>query len=327
MASLPIEAASTPRLSAIDAISTTRDSFQVDLEGAELRLLPLAELSVGYSPRDVRVDEGHVAALAEMIEHLPPVIVDERTMSVIDGVHRIEAFRKTQRTHIAALLFTGDETEAIALSIGNNVRHGKPLTNSERQAAARTLLERCPERSDRWVGHICGLSHSTVAMIRHASEASEASIRVGRDGRRRPIDPALGQAAVARVIAEEPAVSIRRAAGAAGVARSTARRIAAHVRNGEGLPRTSTIAPVPKRDRSVPALSDDHAFHSSPEREEIAFWLAKTAITADEMHAYVKVVPLGRIYEVVDECRSRSRTWAQMADALERRARARPQPR
>jgi ParB-like chromosome segregation protein Spo0J len=285
----------------------------------------LADLEVGYTPRQARLDEAHVTALAEVLEQLPPVIVDKQTMAVIDGAHRIEAFRRAKRTHIRALLFTGDETEAIALSIGNNVRHGKPLTSSERQEAARTLLKRCPDRSDRWIGVICGLSHSTVAQVRHTSESAEAGIRVGRDGRRRPVDPMPGQAAVARVLAEEPDVSIRQAAGAAGVARSTAQRVASQVRNRAGAASLNRFEPPLAPAHPGPALAADQAFSSSPERVEIAFWLAKTSVSPDDLHTYLEVVPLGRIYEVVDECRRRARTWADMADGLERQARARSQ--
>ena len=306
------------------SFASTRDPGQANLERAELRLLPLGELSPGYSPRHVRVDEDHVAALAEMIDQLPPVIVDERTMAVIDGVHRIEAFRRAKRSHIMALLFAGDDTEVLALAIANNVRHGKPLSKSERQAAARTLLKRCPERSDRWVGVICGLSHSTVALLRHSSEVAASEIRVGRDGRRRPIDAAPGQAAVARVIAEEPAVSARRAADAAGVARSTAQRVAAQVRNREAPVPPAPVAAAEPPGRSKPVVAGDHAFYSSPERAGVASWLEKTAVSPDDLHTYLEVVPLGRIYEVVDECRRRSRTWAEMAYALETQARRRP---
>ena len=99
----------------------------------------------------------------EVVDHLPPVIVDERTMAVIDGVHRLEAFRRLGRSHINALLFAGDEMEALVLAVRTHITHGKPLNRSERQTAARALLSRCPDRSDRWVGDVCGLSHTTVA--------------------------------------------------------------------------------------------------------------------------------------------------------------------
>ena len=126
----------------------------------------LTDLVGSYSPRDIRVDEDHVLALAEVLDRLPPVVVDERTMKVIDGVHRVEASRRMGRTEIRALLFSGSETDALVVAVQANVRHGKPLSRSERQAAAGTLLRRCPDRSDRWVAEVCGLSHSTVARIR-----------------------------------------------------------------------------------------------------------------------------------------------------------------
>jgi hypothetical protein len=120
-------------------------------------------------------------------------------------------------------------------------------------------------------------------------------------------------------------VSIRQAAGAAGVARSTAQRVASQVRNREATSFLSRLDPAPGAEHPDPALAVDEAFRASPERVEIAFWLAKTSVSPDDLHTYLEVVPLGRIYEVVDECRRRARTWAQMADGLERQARARSQ--
>ena len=94
----------------------------------------LAELVGSYSPRDIRVDEDHVLALAEVLDRLPPVVVDKRTMKVIDGVHRVEASRRLGRTEIRALFFSGSETEALVVAVQANIRHGKPLSRSERQA-------------------------------------------------------------------------------------------------------------------------------------------------------------------------------------------------
>ena len=119
---------------------------------AEVRLLRVADLSVGYSPRQRKVDDDHVTLLGEVIDRLPPIVVDERTMTVIDGVHRLEAARRAGRAEIKALLFSGNETEGLVVAIQANVRHGKPLSRAERQAAACALLRRSPDRSDRWVG-------------------------------------------------------------------------------------------------------------------------------------------------------------------------------
>ena len=152
-------------------------------ERSEVRTVRLAELSVGYSARLVRVDDDHVALLMEALERLPPIIVDEATMTVIDGVHRVEAFRRAGRPEIRAVPYLGDEIGALAIAIQANVRHGKPLSRVERQAAAVVLLRRCPDRSDRWLGEICGLSHSTVARLRQAAASGRPR---GQDGPGRP---------------------------------------------------------------------------------------------------------------------------------------------
>lgn len=265
---------------------------------SEGRVVRLSDLMGSYSPRAVRVDEDHVLALAEVLDRLPPVVVDQRTMKVIDGVHRVEASRRLGRTEIRALLFSGSETEALVVAVQANVRHGKPLTRSERQAAAGNLLRRCPDRSDRWVAEVCGLSHSTVARIRQAAEALGPGVRTGRDGRRRPVDPAAGRRAIVKALAEGPASSFRQVAEAAGVAPSTVHRASAAVRGLRGE--------LPKRAPS-----------SAPHRR-----LDIGVLQLDVGDLDLGDVPLGHIYEVADELRRRARTCLELAEALERRARA-----
>jgi hypothetical protein len=267
--------------------STARPPGQDRPEGRAVRL---ADLVGSYSPRDKRVDEDHVLALAEVLDRLPPVVVDKRTMKVVDGVHRVEASRRVGRTEIRAVLFSGSETEALVVAVQANVRHGKPLSRSERQAAAGKILRRCPDRSDRWVADVCGLSHSTVARIRQAAAAIGPGVRTGRDGRRRPVDPAAGRTAIAKALAEEPASSFRQAAAAAGVAPSTVHRTVAAVRR---------LRPEPpgRHSPTAPVLPLDLDF------------------------LYLEDVPVGRIYEVADELRRRARTCMELAEALERRAR------
>ena len=254
--------------------------------------VPLGDLVGSYSPRDKRVDEDHVLALAEVLDRFPPVVVDKRTMKVIDGLHRVEASRRMGRSEIRAVFFDGSETDALVVAVQANIRHGKPLSRSERQAAAGALLRRCPERSDRWLAEVCGLSHSTVARIRQAADALGSGTRTGRDGRRRPVDSAAGRAAIAKALAEEPGSSFRQAAEAAGVAPSTVHRTVAAVRRLRAEPPQHPASSPP-----VLPLEDIGALH--PED-----------------------VPLGRIYEVADELRRRARTCLELADTLERRARA-----
>jgi ParB-like nuclease domain len=292
------------------------------LESSAVRVVRLTNLSVGYSPRQTKVDPDHVATLVDVVDRLPPVVVDERTMTVIDGIHRLEAFRTLGRSHIPVVMFRGDEMEALVTAIQANIKHGKPLSRSERQAAARVVLGRCPERSDRWVGEVCGLSHTTVAMLRRSLTSADARVRTGRDGRRRPVDPSPGQAAVIRVLEDNPAASIRQAAGAAGVAPSTVQRVAAGLAKSQHQA-TLHGATGGEEAPSCPAeaATGDFAYPSFPEGADAVSWLDRTAVTLEDLRAHLAKVPLSRVYEVADECRRRARTWAELADVLEARVR------
>jgi ParB-like chromosome segregation protein Spo0J len=272
---------------------------------------------MGYTPRQTRVDEDHVIALLEVIDHLPPIIVDER-MIVIDGVHRIEAFRRAGRHEISAHLFVGNEIEAVAIAVQANVQHGKPLSRTERQAAARTLLGQCPERSDRWIAEICGLSHPTVAALRQVTDGANQELRTGRDGRRRPLDRTAGQAAVIEALARDPASSRRQTAKAAGVAPSTAHRLATGWREQQAS-RSQLTPPSNVRPR---ADSGADAALARSEALTGTEWLEETALMAEEIRARLKNVPMNRIYEAADECRRRARLWADMADDLDKQARS-----
>jgi ParB-like chromosome segregation protein Spo0J len=281
-------------------------------------MVAVEDLSIEYSPRETVVDDDHVRTLMEVIDFLPPVVVDRATMTLIDGVHRLEAFRRSGRSHIQAVFFSGDDSDVRAVAVRANIKHGKPLTRGERQAAAMMLLDRSPERSDRWLGEICGLSHSTVARLRTTSQGADAATRVGRDGRRRPTDPEAGRAEVAKTISENPSASVRETAEAAGVAPSTAQRAGAGSRR-PGAP--SRPAPPPAGRTVSDPVAADAAFGSSPELAEVVSWMSRTAVTADDFGSYLERVPLGRIYEVADECRRRSATWAELATSLEKQVR------
>ncbi|HTT91399.1 MAG TPA: ParB/RepB/Spo0J family partition protein [Acidimicrobiales bacterium] len=292
------------------------------LDASVVHAVQVADLTVGYSPRQIKVDPDHVSALADVADRLPPVVVDERTMTVIDGVHRLEAYRSLGRSHIPAVLFRGSEMEALVMAIQANIQHGKPLSRTERQEAARALLLRCSDRSDRWLGDVCGVSHTTVAVLRRSLSAADAKVRMGRDGRRRPVDPSPGQAAVARVMAENPTASIRQAAGAAGVAPSTVQRVAAGLaRSANSSLMGATLAVGEPTLGPGDSLIVDVVSHSSPEGAEAVTWLTRTAVSVEDLHTHLASLPLSRVYQVADECRRRASTWAQMADALEARVR------
>jgi len=59
-------------------------------------LVDVAELSVAYSPKTTADDEDHVITLMEVIERVPPILVDRQLMTVTSGLHRLEAFRRDE---------------------------------------------------------------------------------------------------------------------------------------------------------------------------------------------------------------------------------------
>jgi hypothetical protein len=264
---------------------------------AEVHTLCIAAIGVGYSPRLERLDHKHVCALLEVIDQLPPIIVDKSTMTVIDGIHRLEAYRRASRTTIPAILFSGGETEALALAIRANVGHGKPLTLGERQTAAAVLLRRCPERSDRWIAQVCALSHSTVGTVRKAVAADGPSVRIGQDGRRRSVTPA---ATIARQREDDPRLNPNKA-----------RANASPGRTGDALssPHAALLA-TEITQSSGQSLNDGGGTENPPPRSsvlltrqrEVTEWFDRTSISEEDLGPFLNDVTFAQVPEIRDEC-------------------------
>ena len=296
-----------------------------DKDTSGVRSVLLADLSTDYSPRQTKLDHSHVAALMEVVDRLPPITVHQQTMTVIDGVHRVEAHRRAGRIHIPAFFFAGTELDALVMAVEANVKHGKPLSRRERRTAAQALLGSCPGRSDRWVADICGLSHTTVAVLRARLNDTSAQVRTGRDGRRRPVNPLPGRVAVANAIAANPGATVRQVARTAGVAPSTVGRVAADLRRLDNLkpvPAAGVARPAPDGEEmptiDLTAGPSNGPFEGS---DDAASWLARTEVSLEDLRDHLGALPLSRLYEIADECRRRARAWDEIAGALERRAR------
>jgi ParB-like chromosome segregation protein Spo0J len=242
----------------------------------------ISGLSFGYSPRSTPIDQAHVRALAEVIDQLPPIVVERDSLKLVDGAHRVAAFELVGRSHIPAVFFAGETTEALALAVQANIKHGKPLTRAERQAAAAKLLRLCPERSDRWLGDVCGLSHSTVAKIRRDTDRNKVAVRTGRDGRRRPVDAAVGRARAEQAIADMPGASIRTVAAAAGVAAATAKR-AATARATAGRATSSQSSESDTLTAGGISEADDADLPSRPDLEDYLDWLSRTDVASQDL--------------------------------------------
>lgn len=225
------------RLRAVDASS-----------GDPVVLIDLDDLREGGSPRVAGVDESHVDVLAGVLDKVPPILVHRESLRVIDGVHRVRAARLLGRTRLPARLVDADADDAFVAAVRANTEHGLPLTVADRKAAAATILRSHPHWSDRMIADVVGLSAKTVATTR----TDDGVARTGRDGKVRPLDGARRRRVAARLLAENPDLSLRQVAKMAGISPETARSVKVRLARGEDPAGHDRAAPA----RAVPPQPD-----------------------------------------------------------------------
>jgi ParB-like chromosome segregation protein Spo0J len=287
--------------------------------GERIEELPVDQLRFGLSPRTEATDPQHVAALAEVLSDVPPILVQASTLRVIDGVHRVLAARSVGRTTIRAVIFEGDETAAHIEAVHRNVRHGKPLTLAEREAAASKFLELVPEWSDRRIAIVSGISPKTVARLRERATVDSAQLRarVGRDGRVRSVDSSEVRRLVVEALRADPEASSRAIARRTGASQGTVRDVRERLERGEnGL--LSVVEPK-RRPKAPPTEPEPDS--AAVVSGDFAGWFSSRGIDDADWQRYVDVIPISRVYEVADACRRRSESWRAFATALEDRAR------
>lgn len=305
------------------------------VRSADCAEVDLAQLRSGPSPRSGRPDPRHVRALAETFAELPPILVHRATMTVIDGAHRLEAARTLGRTRVSVVFFDGDESAAYVEAVRRNIAHGRPLSIKDREKAVIRMLASHQEWSDRRLADICGLSNKTVAKLRErwTSAASSPTTRLGRDGRRRPTDPAAQRMDVARVLAQHPHASLQHVADVTGSSLATVSDVRRRLRQGESPlpPRLSRgwtddtsrePGAEPEREPAPRRWQDDAALRSTPQGSELARWLDQHHIDDDHWRRLVGAVPVSRVYELAAEASRRARSWERLAEALEGRVRS-----
>ncbi|MGI5348323.1 hypothetical protein ACQEU8_09015 [Streptomyces sp. CA-250714] len=223
------------------AIAARRDREPDERPVGPLAAVALDELLASDSPRLNGEDTAHIRALAALEAPLPPILVHRGTMRIIDGMHRMRAARLRGENRIQVEFFEGGEDEVFALSVKLNITHGLPLSQADRKAAAKRIIEAHPYWSDRRIAANAGLAASTVATIRRRSTGRNAqlNVRVGRDGRVRPLHATEGRLRASKILAANPEASLRQIAEEAGIATATAKDVRDRIRQGQD--------PVPPR--------------------------------------------------------------------------------
>ncbi|WP_190016092.1 ParB/RepB/Spo0J family partition protein [Streptomyces lucensis] len=235
-----------------------------DLLRLPVEEIPVGALRVTGSPRSRAEDPDHTRTLAEAGDALPPVIAHRPSMTVVDGVHRLRAAQSRGAATIAVRFYDGSMEDARLLAVALNVTHGLPLTLAERTAAAERVLTARPTWSDRAVASVAGLSPGKTAQIRRRvlGPAVPGTMRVGRDGRARPVDASHGRALAAALLREDPTASLRRIAREAGISPATVADVRDRlargddpVRPGDGPRRRTT----PKTPGPAPDVGEIHS--------------------------------------------------------------------
>lgn len=254
-----------------------------DVDGP-VTTVAVAEVRGGHSPRQGGENLEHVRTLADVIGELPPIIVRRDDMQVVDGMHRLRAARLRGDERIAVRFFEGGDDEAFVLAVRTNVTHGLPLSLADRKAAAARIIASHAHWSDRMIATVAGLSAATVARLRRDRPEPAPAVRLGNDGKLRPVN-SLERRQVARaILLAEPGLSLREVARRAGISPETARSVRRKL---------ATAEPVPTPDPAtlVVRLRSDPTLRFSETGRALLRLLEARSVTPDQWAAIAANVP------------------------------------
>jgi ParB-like chromosome segregation protein Spo0J len=295
--------------------------------------LPIDHLKKGPVLRVMGEDQAHIRLLAWTPTPLPPILVDQATMIVIDGMHRVMAAQLRGDRTIPARFFQGRDDERFVAALRANIEHGKPLTLADREHAAERLIAIRPDWSNRIISETCALAPKTVANIRKRAsiDVPQLNTRTGRDGRVRPVDPNLGRERAVTALVAQPDASLRQIAEKSGISVATAGDVRRRLQLGEnplraGRARREVSSARPDGGVSEPQEPGDRwgadaSMVSTEATRVFAQWMDTVCISPEDCDRFVDVLPLSRLYAIVQDAEKQSKTWAMFAVRLEDRVR------
>ncbi|MEU7114596.1 AsnC family transcriptional regulator [Streptomyces sp. NPDC046182] len=310
--------------------------------------LPVHALRLGGSPRRGGLNEAHCRMLAAAGDSLPPIVVDTRTMRVIDGNHRVRAAVLLGRQEITARMFDGTADDAFVLAVRLNTMHGRGLllSHGDRTAAAARLVGSHPHWSNRVIASVAGLSAGTIGRIRGqlTADSSTAGVRVGKDGRARPVDGSSGRMKAYELLMSDPSASIREIAQRVGMSPSTVHDVRKRVLAGEEPVSRRRLAqpegeaeperpvpprPLPEPEREAPAdpaaiiasLTKDPSLRYNNIGRRLIRWLDGCRRGVAACPEIAERIPAHNIDPVAALAREYAYAWLDFATALEERNR------
>jgi ParB-like chromosome segregation protein Spo0J len=307
-------------------------------------VVPIDSLLFDGSPRLGGEDLEHVRMLAEASAALPPIMVHAPTMRVIDGVHRVRAARLNRLTEIRARMLHCDEQAAFILAVKANISHGLPLSKDDRTTAAIRIIVSHPDWSDRAVAAVTGLSDKTVSRIRVQSGSAtlQPGVRIGRDGRIRPLDTTQKREQAAAMISEGPRTGLREIARATGLSLATVQDVRQRVNRGEDpvpsryrlakdadaatrpspqptMPRTRYKEALVDQQVALEKLDHDPSLKFNEAGRQLLHWLHRYTLEVDGAKAISTSVPDHWTGVVSALARTCATAWIGLADILDER--------
>jgi ParB-like chromosome segregation protein Spo0J len=318
--------------------------------------VPVNSLVPGFHLRLTGTDAAHVGLLADAAGsvRLPPILVQKRGARIIDGMHRVEVAKLRGECTIKARIVDCTDEEALVLAVKSNTLHGLPLTRADRISSAKRILAANPDWSDRKVAMITGLSAKSIVSLRNSSigDLQFYGKRLGRDGKRRPVDAAEGRRRAAEYIQNHPEASLREVARETDVSLGTVHDVRDKIRRGlYPEPRRGEEPAVCDPGREVaaaplPPATSIHARSRADNAQQIAWpaisgklqsdpslrytdggraflrWMAQHSMQADEWREFADAIPQRWLKDVRQLAVSMSDEWRQFAEQLRYRQEA-----
>lgn len=288
----------------------------------EVVRLPVDALVIAGSPRAAGEDDEHVWSLVAADQPLPPIIVHRASMRVIDGAHRLRAARLRGLDHIDARFFDGSEADAFVLAVRANIAHGLPLALADRTAAAARIVRSHPQWSDRAIASVAGIAARTVAEIRrrHGDPPPPDGVRIGQDGRARPVDGARRRTLASALLTENPDLSLRQVAQVAGISPETVRDVRNRLLYGRKPAPSRAADVVEDRGTIVKRLTADPALRHTDTGRALLRVLQLHAMADESWEKILDNVPTHCAELVVRAARDCARRWTELADRLAERS-------
>lgn len=132
------------------------------------------------SRMDPQVIKDYEGLISEGVE-MPPikVVSIQNQLYVVDGFHRVYAYRNQGRDRIEADVVDGNDRLALELAVSANQAHGLRRSNQDKTKAVEMVLDdlelMC--ESDRFIAKLCGVSPPFVGDIRTRLEKPKSSSR------------------------------------------------------------------------------------------------------------------------------------------------------